>query len=58
MEDYKNKAMVVTKAPLVHGAKEVVCEFYERLMNKAFISLVIKELYAISLSLSVPLAPH
>jgi len=26
-------------------------------MNKAFISLVIKELYAISLSLSVPSAP-
>ena len=45
MEDYKNKAMVVTEAPLVHGAKEVVCE------------LVIKELYAISLSFSVPSAP-
>jgi len=28
MEDYKNKAIVVTEAPLVHGAKEVVCEFY------------------------------
>jgi len=28
MEDYKNKAIVVTEAPLVHVAKEVVCEFY------------------------------
>jgi len=28
MEDYKNKAIVVMEVPLVHGAKEVVCEFY------------------------------
>jgi hypothetical protein len=25
MEDYKNKAIVVTEAPLVHGAKEDGC---------------------------------
>jgi len=27
MEDYKNKAIVVMEAPLVHGATEIVCQF-------------------------------
>ena len=52
-EDYQNNALVGTEAPLVRGATEIVCQFCQQFIYKAFIPKGLSEICTLHLRRSL-----